>query len=84
MLASERLEKDVICLLCKQGEAEPGRATVTVQREGCTVIFKGVPADICENCGEYYVSESVSGELLRRAEVAARNGAEVEILAYAA
>ena len=74
----------MICLVCKHGEAKPGRATVTMQRDGCTVIFKGVPADVCENCGEYYVSEDVTRELLRRAETAARNGAEVEILAYAA
>ena len=72
------------CLICKQGETETGRTTVTIQRNGCTVIFKDVPADICENCGEYYVSESVTQELLRRAEVAAKNGAEIEILAYAA
>jgi YgiT-type zinc finger domain-containing protein len=72
------------CLICKQGEARPGRATVTMQRGDCTVIFKGVPADVCDNCGEYYVSESVTKELLRRAEMAAQNGVEVEILSYAA
>lgn len=72
------------CLICKHGEARPGRATVTMQRDDCTVIFKGVPADVCENCGEYYISEDVTQKLLSRAEVAVRNGAEVEILAYAA
>ncbi len=55
-----------------------------MQRGTCTVIFKGVPADICENCGEYFVEESVTRELLCRAEEAARKGAEVEILPYAA
>ena len=72
------------CLICKQGEARPGRATVTMQRGECTVIFKGVPADVCENCGEYYVSETVTRELLGRAEAAAQNGAEVALLPYAA
>ena len=72
------------CLICKQGEAKPGHATVTMQRGGCMVIFKGVPADVCENCGEYYLSESVTQELLRRADTAVQNGAEVEIVAYAA
>ena len=38
----------------------------------------------CENCGEHYVSEDVTQKLLSRAEVAVQNGAEVEILAYAA
>ena len=72
------------CLICKQGETKPGHATVTMQRGGCTVIFKGVPADVCENCGEHYVSEDVAQELLRRAEVAVQNGAEVEIVSCAA
>lgn len=74
----------MICLICKQGEPRPGHATATMQRGGCTVIFKDVPADVCENCGEYYLSDSVTRELLRRAEVAVQNGAEVEILGYAA
>ena len=72
------------CLICKQGQTKPGRTTVTLQRGECTVIIKGVPADVCENCGEYYLSEDVTRELQDRAEVAVRNGAEVEILAYAA
>ena len=74
----------MICLICQQGETRPGRATVSMEQGGCTVIFKRVPADVCENCGEYYLSEKVTQELLDRAETAARNGAEIEILAYAA
>jgi len=72
------------CLVCKQGETKAGRTTVTLQRGSCTVIIKNVPADVCENCGEYYVAEDITADLLRRAEAAAQNGAEVEILAYAA
>jgi hypothetical protein len=48
------------------------------------VIFKGVPADICDNCGEYYLSEEVSQRLFDRAEQAVQGGAEVEILRFAA
>jgi hypothetical protein len=57
---------------------------VTLQRGDATVIIKGVPADVCGNCGEYYLSETVSGEILERAEHALERGAEVEILRYAA
>jgi ribosomal protein L32 len=48
------------------------------------VIFKEVPAEICENCGEYYLSQEVTEKLLARAEAAVENGAEVEILRFAA
>jgi YgiT-type zinc finger domain-containing protein len=74
----------VKCTLCRQGEAKPGLARVTLQRDETTVIFKDVPADVCENCGEYYLSEDITGRLLVRAEEAVRQGTEVEIVRYAA
>ena len=72
------------CLFCKQGQTHPGRVTTVLERGETMVIFKDVPAEVCENCGEYYLSESVTGELLERAERAIENGAEVEILRFAA
>jgi YgiT-type zinc finger domain-containing protein len=72
------------CLFCRQGQTHPGRVTVVLQRGETVVIFKEVPADVCENCGEYYLSDSIAGELLERAEKAIQNGAEVEILRFAA
>jgi YgiT-type zinc finger domain-containing protein len=72
------------CLICKHGQTRPGHTTVTLQRGGCTVIFKEVPAEVCDNCGEYYLSADTSADLLARAEAAVAKGAEVEILRYAA
>lgn len=72
------------CVLCKHGDTRPGEATVALQRGATTVILKGVPADVCENCGEYYLSDDVAGQVLERAEAAVNSGAEVEILRYAA
>lgn len=72
------------CTICKHGETRPGHVTVTLERNGSTVIFKGVPADVCENCGEYYLSEDVTRILLEQAEAAIQRGAEIEILRFAA
>ena len=72
------------CVICKHGQTRSGDVAVTLQRGECTVIIKGVPADVCDNCGEYYLSDTVTKQLLMRAEAAAKNGAEVEILHYAA
>ncbi len=58
--------------------------SITLQRGGCTVIFKEVPADVCLNCWEYYLSEAVSEEVTRRAAIAAGSGEEVTVLQYAA
>ena len=51
---------------------------------GHAVQFKDVPADVCENCGEYYLSEEITGRLLERAEGAVQSGTEVEIVRFAA
>ena len=72
------------CVLCRHGDTLPGRVTVTLQRGGTTVIVRDVPADVCENCGEYYLSEKVTEQLLARSEQAVKSGAEVEILRFAA
>ena len=72
------------CVICKNGETQPGEATVTLQRGERTIILKKVPADVCENCGEYYLSEAVTGQVLARVQTAVENGVEVEILRFAA
>ncbi len=72
------------CVLCKQGETKPGKVTVTLQRDETTVIIKDVPADVCENCGEYYLASTVTTRVLSMAEDAVKKKAEVEILRYAA
>jgi len=72
------------CVICKQGQTAPGQATVTLQRGESTIIFRNVPAEVCQNCGEYYLSESVTEQLLARAEAAVQSGAELEILRFAA
>jgi len=74
----------VKCVLCRQGETAPGHVTVTLHRGDTTVIFKSVPAEVCGNCGERYLSDNVTGQLLQRAEEAVKKGAEVEILRFAA
>ena len=72
------------CIFCKQGEIFSGEATVTLHRGQTTVIIKAVPAEICENCGEYFLSEQVSRKILKKAEKAVESGVEVEILRFAA
>ncbi|MCF4969457.1 type II toxin-antitoxin system MqsA family antitoxin [Nostoc sp. CMAA1605] len=72
------------CVICKHGETKPGLVTVTLERDESIVVIKKVPAEICDNCGEYYLSDAITEQVLNRAEVAVSNGAEVEIIKYAA
>jgi len=72
------------CVICKNGQTRRGTATVTLERNGTTVVFKAVPADICSNCGEQYLDETTTQRLLSQAESAAQGGVELEIRPYAA
>ena len=67
------------CTVCKQGNTHSGFTVVTLQRDERTLVIKGVPAEICENCGEYYLSQDIAERLYRQAEEALQHGAEVEI-----
>jgi YgiT-type zinc finger domain-containing protein len=69
-----------ICPTCKNGRLEPGTATVTIERGEALIIFKEVPADVCNNCGAYFLSEEVSKDLYEKANEAIKKGAQVEIL----
>jgi len=72
------------CVICKNATTNPVTINAVLQRNSCTIIFKDVPAEVCENWGEYYLNEYVTAKILLRAEEAIKNGAEVEILRYAA
>ena len=50
-------EKVVDCVIWKQGKTQLGTTTITLERAETTVVFKNVPAQVCENCGEAYVEE---------------------------
>jgi YgiT-type zinc finger domain-containing protein len=71
------------CLICKKGETHAGTTTVTFTRNETTLVFKEVPAGVCNNCGEAYVEETVSRELMELAEQAASSGIEVDVRKYA-
>jgi YgiT-type zinc finger domain-containing protein len=72
------------CVICKTGEARSGHATVTLERGATVIIVKGVPASVCDNCGEYYLAEEIADRIYAQAEDAVQRKAEVEIVNYAA
>jgi YgiT-type zinc finger domain-containing protein len=69
-------------MICKHGETKKGTTTVTLEKDGSTIVFKEVPAQICDNCGEEYIDESTTKALLKKAREIAKNGVEVDIRKY--
>ena len=82
--SSKSKEAVLRCVICQQGETAPGLVTVTLERGLSTLVFKSVPALVCENCGEAYVSDDVAARLLEIANRAVSAGVQVEIRAYEA
>lgn len=67
------------CVICKHGETHDGTVTVTLERGDAMLVFKHVPAQVCENCGEAYLDDATSAHLLTTAEEAVKTGVQVEI-----
>ncbi len=70
------------CMICKHGTTFDGTATVTLEKDGSTIVFKHVPAQVCGNCGEKYIADTVTKELLKRATEIYNSGAEIDIREY--
>lgn len=72
------------CLICRNGEVRDGVATVTLERDGLTLVVRNVPARVCENCGEEYLDEAETKNLLAAAEEAVQTGVKVDVRDYVA
>jgi YgiT-type zinc finger domain-containing protein len=71
------------CVVCRHGDTRPGFTTFTVERGGAILVVRGVPARVCENCGEEYLEESDAARLGELADETAP-GVQVEIRDYQA
>lgn len=74
----------MLCTMCKHGETESGLVTVPLVRGETVIVVKNVPAEVCRNCGEYYLSVETSDLLADLMDDAEKRGAEIEIVKYAA
>ena len=73
------------CSVCRHGDTRAGVVTVPLTRAGMTlVVVRGVPAEVCETCGEDYVAEDVSRTLLAVAEEALLAGVRLDVRDYRA
>ena len=70
------------CMICKHGETTKGTMTTALEKGTSTIVFKEVPAHICDNCGEKYIDALVTKELLKKARKIMENGVEIDIRKY--
>jgi YgiT-type zinc finger domain-containing protein len=72
------------CAICQNGETSSGFVSVVLEKGETTLLFKRVPAQICDNCGEEYLSSDTNRGLLEKANDAVERGVDFEMLRFAA
>ena len=72
----------MICPICGLGDTAPGSATVTLERGDLTLVVKAVPAAVCVNCGEEYLDQQTTSQILAMAEQAAASGVQVDVRSF--
>ena len=68
------------CVICKNGTTKSGLVTFTLERDSIIVVFKNVPALICQNCGDFYLTSETTDLLLQKANNTLDKGVEFEII----
>ena len=71
------------CVICKTGETAPSETTVTLEKSGKIVVFRGVPAEVCTTCGEAYVGEMTTRVLYESMADAGESDEPVSLKDYA-
>jgi len=72
------------CIICESDRVAAGATTVVFERGASAIIFRGVPAEVCGECGEAYISDETASILLARVELSVSKGTEIEIIRFAA
>lgn len=69
------------CVICK-GNLISGKVNHIVDTNGHIIIIKNVPANICTQCGEYYLDTKTAIILEELVDGVLNSNAEVLILNY--
>ena len=70
------------CVICKNGKTAAGFVSYTLERNGAILVFKNVPALVCNNCGDFYLTEETTKILLEKASKHLEKGVEFEIINF--
>lgn len=69
------------CILCKSN-LTIGVVNHIVDLDGHIIIIKGVPANICNQCGEYFIENDIAMKIEKIIEEVTKNKIEILVLNY--
>lgn len=64
------------CPICGHNALSPGTTTFAADADGTVVVMRNVPADVCDNCGESFVTDTIAAELEALVADAKNSGTE--------
>ena len=64
----------MICLVCRKGQLINGLVSINFERDEFKAVINLVPAQVCPACGEAYLAEDVTEEVLLQAEKLSHEG----------
>lgn len=70
------------CPICGQRALAPGTTTLASDVAGTVVVVRDVPAQVCANCGEAFISDEAVGELEVQVAEARASGTESLVRHY--
>ncbi len=82
MLSDFPVNREKNCFLCRNDELRPGVTDTSITRGDVAVVVKGVPAEVCTNCGEPYLAPAVSKRLKEQFTDAEKTGVEFMVRKY--
>ncbi|MGH9350236.1 MAG: YgiT-type zinc finger protein [Vicinamibacterales bacterium] len=72
------------CVMCPDGRCVDGFTTITLERDEATIVFRRVPARVCDVCGAEDIGIDIAGELEQLANAAIAAGVKHEVRDYVA
>jgi YgiT-type zinc finger domain-containing protein len=58
----------MICVVCREAHTVSGLSTINFERDEFRAVVHQVPAQICPACGESFLDEETTADLLKRVE----------------
>jgi len=68
------------CVICKNGTTKKGKVTVTLEKKNAIVVIKDVPANVCNNCGHYYLDVNTAKEVSNKANESIKKGSLIDVI----
>ncbi len=74
------------CVICKNGETEPGITISILERDSTIIFIRDIPAKVCNNCGKAYIDSQTIVNLHNMSPENSERDDEVDVvvLKYAA